>query len=91
MTNEIFEKACEINENMEAILRLDSVLANSMDNGCGNKYLASIDVKKLKPNSCVVDECDVLNHEKVPEFIMDKFKKVIWDEYNRLQKEFEEL
>lgn len=91
MTKEIFEKACEIKENMEAIYRLDSVLANSTDNGCGDKYLASIDVKKLKPNSCVVAECDVLNHEKVPEFIMEKFKKIVWDEYHRLEKEFEEL
>lgn len=91
MTSETFERACEINENINTILSLDSLLKNSMDNDCGDKYLASIDVKKLKPNSCVVAECDVLNHEKVPEFIMEKFIKTIWDEYKRLQKEFEEL
>ena len=91
MTNEKFEKACEIKEDMNAILRLDSLLKNSMDNGYGNKYLASIDVKKLKPNGIVVEECDVLNHERVPEYIMEKFIKLIWDEYYSLQKEFEEL
>lgn len=91
MTNETFEKAYEIKENLDSILRLHSLLSNSMDNDCGNKYLASIDVKKLKPNNIVVEECDVLNHEKVPEFIMEKFIKIIWDEYQRLEKEFEEL
>lgn len=91
MTNETFEKACEIKEDINTMLRLHSLLENSMDNGCGDKYLASIKVKKLKPNCIAVEECDVLNHEKVPEYIMEKFKKFIWDEYHRLQKEFEEL
>ena len=91
MTNEKFEKAREIKEDMDTILRIHSLLENSIDNGYGNKYLASIDVKKLKPNSIVVEECDVLNHERVPEYIMEKFKKLIWDEYYSLQKEFDEL
>ena len=41
----------EIKENLDSILRLHSLLINSMDNDCGNKYLASIDVKKLNLTS----------------------------------------
>ena len=38
MTDEIFEKAVEIREKINTISILQGVLANSKDNGCGNKY-----------------------------------------------------
>lgn len=91
MTDEKFEKACEIKSSIDAIVDLQDLLANSKDNGFGQKYLAAIDVRKFSSDRYLVEECDVLNHVQVPVFIMEKFNNILLDEYHKLQKEFEEL
>lgn len=89
MTNEVFERAIEIKDNINTIVELQSVLSNSKNNGHGDKYLAAIDVKKL--NGFVVEDCNVLNHIRVPENIIEKFEAILWDELKNLQNEFESL
>ena len=91
MTDEKFERACEIKASIDTIVELQSLLGNSKDNGFGNKYLAAIDAKKFSDNGCVVEECKVLNHIQVPVFIMEKFNSILWDEYHKLEKEFKDL
>lgn len=91
MTDEKFERACEIKAGIDTIVELQSLLGNSKDNGFGNKYLAAIDVKKFNDSGYVVEECRVLNHIQVPVFIMEKFESILWDELHKLQKEFKEL
>ena len=89
MTDEIFEKAVEIREKINTISILQSVLANSKDNGCGNKYLAAIDAKKI--DGFIVKECEVLNHIRVPEDVMERLEEVLWDEYCKASNEFKAL
>lgn len=89
MTDEKFERACEIRADINTIVQLQSLLGNSKNNEFDDKYLAAIDVKKF--NGFVVEECKVLNHIRVPEDIMKRFEEVLWDEYNKLVKEFKEL
>ena len=89
MTDEIFERAIEIRNTINTIIGLQCVLSNSEDNGCGDKYLAAIDVKKI--NGFVVEECKVLNHIRVPENIMKRFEDVLWDELEKAKNEFETL
>ena len=91
MTNEKFERACEIKASIDTIFELQSLLANSKDNGFGQKYLAAIDVEEWDDSGCTIEYCNVLNHIQVPVFIMEKFDSILWDEYHKLQKEFEEL
>ena len=40
MTDEKFERACEIKASIDTIVELQSLLANSKNNGFGQKYLA---------------------------------------------------
>ena len=89
MTREKFERACEIKESMEIISELEAVLANSINNGCGERYLAAIDAKRT--NGYVIEACKVNNHVKVPDNIMEKFKGILSEEYDKLVKEFEAL
>lgn len=89
MTDEIFEKAVEIRERINTIIDLQSVLNNSKDNGCGDKYLAAIDTKHSK--GFIVDECEILNRIKVPENIMKRFEAVLWDELEKTENEYEAL
>lgn len=91
MTDEKFERAREIRRSIYTIVELQGLLANSKNNGFGNKYLAAIDAKKFDSSGYLVEECKVLNHIQVPVFIMEKFESILWDEYHRLEKEFEEL
>ena len=89
MTDEIFEKAVEIREKINTISMLQGVLANSKDNGCGNKYLAAIDAKKI--NGFYVEECKVLNHVRIPEDIMERLEAILWEEYRKASNEFKAL
>lgn len=89
MTDEIFEKAVEIRDTINTIVEIQNVLGNSKNNGCGDKYLAAIDVEKI--NGFVVEECKVLNHIRVPENIMKRFEDVLWDEFKKAKDEFESL
>lgn len=91
MTNEKFERACEIKASIDAIVELQNLFANSKNNGFGHKYLAAIDVEKFDNSGYIIEECNILNHIQVPVFIMEKFDDVLWYEYNKLLKEFEEL
>lgn len=91
MTDEKFERACEIRASIDTIVELQSLLANSKNNGFGNKYLAAIDAKRFDGSGYFVEECKVLNHIQVPVFIMEKFESILWDELHKLQKEFKEL
>lgn len=91
MTDEKFERACEIKASIDTISELQSLLGNAKNNGFGNKYLAAIDATKFNNSGYVVEECKVLNHIQVPVFIMEKFESILWDEYHKLLKEFEEL
>jgi hypothetical protein len=91
MTYEKFERACEIKASIDTIAELRDLLANSNDNGFGQKYLASIDAKKFDNSGHIIEKCDVLNYIQVPVFIMEKFNDVLRDEHYKLQKEFEEL
>lgn len=86
MTDEKFEKAREIKTNIETIGELQSLLANSKNNGFGDKYLAAIE-----SNDCICGGNKILNRIQVPAFIMEKFENILWDECRRLEKEFEEL
>lgn len=89
MTDEIFERAIEIRNTIDTIIELQCVLGNSKDSGCGDKYLAAIDAKKI--NGFVVEECKVLNHIRVPENIMKRFEDVLWDELEKAGNEFKAL
>lgn len=89
MTDEIFEKAVEIRNIINTIVELQCVLGNSKDNGCGDKYLAAIDIQKIK--GFIVEECKVLNHIRVPENIMKRFEDVLWDELRMAEDEFKML
>lgn len=91
MTEEKFERACEIKASIDSVVELQNLLANSKGNGFGQKYLAAIDVEKFDNSGYVIEDCNVLNHIQVPVFIMEKFDSILRDEYHKLQKEFEEL
>ena len=91
MTDEKFERACEIKASIDTIVELQSLLANSKNNGFGQKYLAAINVENFDNSGYTVEKCKVLNHIQVPVFIMEKFESILWDEYHKLKKEFEEL
>lgn len=91
MTDEKFERACEIRENIDTISKLQDLLGNAKNNGFGNKYLAAIDAKKFDGSGYFVEECKVLNHIQVPVFIMEKFESILWDEYHKLVEDFKEL
>lgn len=91
MTDEKFERACEIKAGIDTIVELQNLFTNSKDNGFGQKYLAAIDVEKFDYSGYAIEECNVLNHIQVPVFIMEKIDSILWDEYHRLQKEFAEL
>lgn len=89
MTDEIFEKAIEIQKRINTIIDLQGVLGNSKDNGCGDKYLAAIDINH--GNGFIAEEHAVLKRIKVPENIMKRFESVLWDELEKAEDEFEAL
>lgn len=91
MTDEKFERACEIKSSIDTISILQDLLGNAKNNGNGKRYLATIDATKFSNSGFIVEECKVLNHIQAPIFIVEKFESILWDEYHKLLKEFEEL
>lgn len=87
----MFERAVEIRDMINTIIELQGVLGNVQDNDFEDKYLAAIDAKRFSSSGYVVEECKVLNHVKVPEYILKKFESILWDELSILQEEFKTL
>lgn len=90
MTDEVFERACEIRDSINNIVEIQNTLGNSQ-NKDHKHYLAAIEVNALSPNGICVTDCKVLNHVRVPEHIMKRFEEVLWDEFHKLQDEFNSL
>ena len=90
MTKEKFERACEIRDAMNVITELKAVLDNSVKNKeQEDKYLAAINATRT--NGSIIEVCKVINYVRVPEDIMEKFKGILSEEYDKLDKEFEAL
>lgn len=90
MTKEKFERACEIRDAMSVITELEAVLDNSIKNTqYEDKYLAAINATRT--NGSIIEVCKVNNHVRVPDNIMEKFKGILAEEYDKLDKEFEAL
>jgi len=87
MTRENFDKAIEINSEINNIYALQNTLGNSKN----GRFLAAIEAKKFDATKTVIDDCKVLNYVYVPQYVMEKFEKILWDELERLNKEFKEL
>ncbi len=90
MTDEKFERACEIRESINTIVEIQNTLGNSQ-NKDGKHYLAAIEAKDFSHGGLCVTDCSVLNHIKVPEYIMKRFEEVLWEEFHKLQEEFKAL
>ena len=87
MTNEQYDKAIQIHSYMNAIYALQDTLGNAKN----GRFLSAIKVEKWDSSGLKVEHCDVLNHAKVPEHIMEKFEKVLWEELDALKEEFRKL
>ena len=87
MTNEQYDKAIQIHGNMNAIYALQDTLGNAKN----GRFLSAIKVEKWDNSGLKVEHCDVLNHAKVPEHIMEKFEKILWEELDILKEEFRKL
>lgn len=87
MTREDFDRAIEINSDINNVYAIQSVLANSKN----GKFLAAIEAKEFDSQRIVIRDCRVLNHVVVPKNIMEKFEKILHEELERLEKEFREL
>lgn len=87
MTQEQFDKAIQIHNDMNEIYALQNTLANSKN----ARFIAAIEVKKFDTQKIVVEECKVLNHTHIPAHIMEKFEKILWEELDRLKTEFNKL
>ena len=87
MTYEQYDKATQIHVDMNTIYGLQSVLGN-----CKNgRYLATIEAKKWDSSGIVIEDCKVVNHARVPEHIMERFEKILWEELDILKTEFNKL
>jgi hypothetical protein len=89
MTREKFERACEIKETMDTITELEAVLNNSVKADYGERYLAAIN--PTRTNGAAIEVCNVISYVRVPGDILEKFKNILSEEYNKLDKEFEAL
>jgi hypothetical protein len=89
MTREKFERACEIKETMDTITELEAVLNNSVKADYGERYLAAIN--PTRTNGAAIEVCKVISYVRVPGDILEKFKNILSEEYNKLDKEFEAL
>lgn len=87
MTRENFDKAIEINSEINNIYALQNALGNSKN----GRFLAAIEAKRFDATGIVIEDCKVLNYVKVPKYVMEKFEKILWEELERLNKEFKEL
>lgn len=87
MTREVFDRAIEINSDINNVYAIQNVLGNSKN----GKFLAAIEVKEFDSQRIVVEDCRVLNHVVVPKNIMEKFEKILHEELERLEREFREL
>lgn len=87
MTRENFDKAIEINSEINNIYALQSALGNSKN----GRFLAAIEAKRFDATGIVIEDCRVLNHVRVPENVMEKFEKILREELERLNREFREL
>ena len=87
MTNEQYDKAIQIHSDMNAIYALQGTLGNAKN----GRFLSAIKVEKWDNSGLKVEHCDVLNHAKVPEHIMEKFEKILWEELDILKEEFRKL
>lgn len=87
MTDEQYDKAVQIRSDMNAIYVLQDTLGSAKN----DRFLSAIKVEKWDSSGLVVEHCDVLNHAKVPEHIMEKFEKILWEELDALNKEFRKL
>lgn len=85
MTYEQYDKAIQINSDMNVIYALQDTLGNAKN----GRYLSAIKVEKWDGD--LVEHCEVLNHVKVPEHIMEKFEKILWEELDILKEEFRKL
>jgi hypothetical protein len=89
MTREKFERACEIKETMDMITELEAVLNNSVKADYGERCLAAIN--PTRTNGAAIEVCKVISYVRVPGDILEKFKNILSEEYNKLDKEFEAL
>lgn len=89
MTRENFDKAIEINSEINNIYALQDALGNSKN----GRFLAAIEAKRFDATATgiAIEDCKVLNYVRVPQYVMEKFEKILWDELERLNKEFKEL
>lgn len=87
MTNEQYDKAIQIHSDMNAIYALQDTLGNAKN----GRFLSAIKVEKWDNSGLKVEHCDVLNHAKVPEHIMEKFEKILREELDILKEEFRKL
>lgn len=87
MTNEQYDRAIQIHSDMNIIYELQDTLKNSKN----GKFLSAIKVEKWDSSGQIVEHCNVLNHAKVPEHIMEKFEKILWEELDILKTEFNKL
>ena len=86
MTRENFDKAIEINSEINNIYELHDALGNSKN----GRFLAAIEAKRFDATG-IVEDYKVLNYVRVPLYVIEKFEKILWDELERLNKEFKEL
>ena len=87
MTQEQFDRAIQISSDMNEIYALQDTLANSKN----SRFIAAIEVKKFDAQRISIEECEVLNHARIPANIMEKFEKILWEELDRLKAEFNRL
>ena len=85
MTYEQYDKAIQINSDMNIIYELQNTLGNAKNGG----YLSAIKVEKWDGD--LVEHCKVLKHVIVPENIMEKFERILWEELEIIKEEFRKL
>ena len=91
MTEQQFEQAVELREKINNLYEIQSVIRSAKTNETGKRLLASIDATKFSDSGIIVNECKVINHVFLPEDIMEKFDRIIWDELDLLQEAFKKL
>ena len=87
MTQKQYDKAIQIHADIEVIRELQDVLKNSKN----GKFLSAIKVDKWDSSRQAIEHCNVLNHARMPEHIMEKFEKILWEELDTLKTEFNKL
>lgn len=91
MTEKQFEQAVELREKINNLYILQGVIKSAKPNDTGKRFLASIDATKFSNSGIIVEDCKVINHAHLPEDIMEKFDRVIWNELDILQDAFDKL